>query len=83
MKKILYFAAVAVLSSLVSCESFLDTTNYWSKTSDNFPANEADADQMLIGIYNNLNVSIGNDPANNHHLWAMAVSDDCLGTQSL
>ena len=79
MKKLLYFAAVAVCSSLVSCESFLDTTNYWSKTSDNFPANEADADQMLIGIYNNLNVAIGNDPANNHHLWAMAASDDCLG----
>ena len=79
MKKILYFAAVAVLSSLVSCESFLDTTNYWSKTSDNFPANEADADQMLIGIYNNLNVSIGNSPAQNYYLWALAASDDCLG----
>lgn len=79
MKKLLYFAAVAVCSSLVSCESFLDTTNYWSKTSDNFPANEADADQMLTGIYNNLNVTIGNDPANNHYLWSLAVSDDCLG----
>lgn len=80
MKKLLYFfAAVAVCSSLVSCESFLDTNNYWSKTSDNFPANEADADQMLIGIYNNLNVAIGNAPGNNHHLWAIAASDDCLG----
>ena len=79
MKKILYFAAVAVCASLVSCESFLDTTNYWSKTSDNFPANAADADQMLAGIYNNLNVSIGNSVYQNHFLWSLAASDDCLG----
>lgn len=79
MKKILYFAAVAVCASLVSCESFLDTTNYWSKTSDNFPANEVDADQMLTGIYNNLNVSNGNSVYQNHFLWSLAASDDCLG----
>lgn len=79
MKKILYFAAVAVSASLVSCESFLDTTNYWSKTSDNFPASVADADQMLTGIYNNLNVSIGNSVYQNHYLWSLAASDDCLG----
>ena len=59
MKKIFYFAAVAVSAmALSSCESFLDTTNYWSKTTEDFPANQADAEQILTGIYNNLNVSI-------------------------
>ena len=80
MKKILYFAAVAVCaSSLSSCESFLDTTNYWSKTTEDFPANQADAEQILTGIYNNLNVSIGNSVHQNHFLWSLAASDDCLG----
>ena len=79
MKKILYFAAVAVCASLVSCESFLDTTNYWSKTTEDFPANQADAEQILTGIYNNLNVSIGNNVHQNHFLWSLAASDDCLG----
>lgn len=80
MKKILYFAAVAVgAMALSSCESFLDTTNYWSKTTEDFPANQADAEQILTGIYNNLNVSIANSPHQNHFLWSNAASDDCLG----
>ena len=80
MKKILYFAAVAVSAlSLSSCESFLDTTNYWSKTTEDFPANQADAQQILTGIYNNLNVSIGNNVHQNHFLWSLAASDDCFG----
>ena len=80
MKKILYFAAVAVSAmALSSCESFLDTTNYWSKTTEDFPANQADAEQILTGIYNNLNVSIGNNVHQNHFLWSLAASDDCLG----
>jgi len=80
MKTIKYFAAVAVLAaSLTSCESFLDTTNYWSKTTEDFPANKEDAEQILTGIYNNLNVSIGNSVHLNHFLWSEAASDDCLG----
>ncbi len=80
MKKILYFAAVAVCASfLSSCESFLDTTNYWSKTTEDFPKSKEDAEQILTGIYNNLNVSIGNNVHQNHFLWSLAASDDCLG----
>lgn len=80
MKKIMKFAAVAALAfSFASCESFLDTTNYWSKDSSNFPVNSTDAEQMLSGIYNNLNVSIGNNVHVNHFLWSMAASDDALG----
>ena len=80
MKKIFNTAVIAALAlSLASCESFLDTTNYWSKDSSNFPVNATDADQMLSGIYNNLNVSIGNNVHTNHFLWSLAASDDMLG----
>ena len=80
MKKIMKIAAVAAMVfSFASCESFLDTTNYWSKDSSNFPVNATDAEQMLAGIYNNLNVSIGNNVHVNHFLWSVASSDDALG----
>ena len=80
MKKIIKLAAVAALVfSFASCESFLDTTNYWSKDSSNFPVNQTDAEQMLAGIYNNLNASIGNSVHQNHFLWSVAASDDALG----
>jgi SusD family. len=62
-----------------SCEKFLDSTNYWSKTTDDFPKNESDADQLIVSIYNILNVSIGNNVHLNHFLWSLAASDDCLG----
>ncbi len=80
MKKIFKIAAVLALAlSFASCESFLDTTNYWSKDSSNFPVNATDANQMIAGIYNNLNVSIGNNVHVNHFLWSVAASDDALG----
>ena len=80
MKKLMKLAALAALAfSFASCESFLDTTNYWSKDSSNFPVNATDAEQMLAGIYNNLNVSIGNNVHLNHFLWSIAASDDALG----
>ena len=69
MKAIFKFAAIAALAlSFASCESFLDTTNYWSKDSSNFPVNATDAEQMLAGIYNNLNSAIGGDVHLNHFL---------------
>ena len=80
MKKIFKLAAVAAIAfSFASCESFLDTTNYWSKDSSNFPVNATDAEQMLAGIYNNLNSAIGGDVHLNHFLWSIAASDDALG----
>ena len=84
MKKLMKLAALAALAfSFASCESFLDTTNYWSKDSSNFPVNATDAEQMLAGIYNNLNSAIGSDDGGNvglnHFLWSIAASDDALG----
>ena len=80
MKKIMKIAAVAALAfSFASCESFLDSTNYWSKTTADFPASADDAANMITGIYNNLNVLIGDSPLENFYLWSDLASDDCLG----
>ena len=87
MKRFLIIiAAVAALAfSLASCESFLDSTNYWSKDSSNFPVNADDAEQMLAGVYNNLNLAIGppsgfdGNVGHNYFLWSTAASDDALG----
>ena len=75
------FAALAALAfSLASCESFLDTTNYSTKDSSNFPANATDAEQMLAGIYNILNFGAdGSSALTNHLVWSNAASDDALG----
>ena len=52
MKNMMKLAALAALAfSFASCESFLDSTNYWSKDSSNFPVNASDAEQMLAGMY--------------------------------
>ena len=81
MKKIMKIAAVAAMVfSFAACESFLDTTNYWSKDSSNFPMNAADAEQMLAGIYNILNYGAdGSSALTNHFIWSAAASDDALG----
>ena len=83
---VIIIAAVAALAfSLASCESFLDSTNYWSKDSSNFPVNADDAEQMLAGVYNNLNLAIGppsgfdGNVGHNYFLWSTAASDDALG----
>ena len=81
MKKIFKLAALAAITiSFASCESFLDTTNYWSKDSSNFPANATDAEQMLAGVYNILNYGAdGSSALTNYFVWSMAASDDALG----
>lgn len=80
MKKILNFAAVAVAAlTFASCESMLDTTNYWSKTTADFPATTEDYTQLITGIYNNLSATIGTNVHLNHFLWSNAASDDCFG----
>ena len=56
MKTILKITAVAALTLLLfSCESLLDTTNYMTKTTADFPSNAGEVEQMVTGVYNNLN----------------------------
>lgn len=58
MKRILYFISAAILTSLMSCENFLDTKNYNEKDLTNFPRTVEDANQMLTGAYASLNMDI-------------------------
>lgn len=63
--------------ALCSCEDFLDTELLTQKTSGNFPATEAEADQVLTGIYAHL---LFEDPETSSELFlSQLASDDCLG----
>ena len=56
MKTLLKITAAAALTLLsASCESLLDTTNFMTKTTADFPSNAGEVEQMVTGIYNNLN----------------------------
>lgn len=80
MKTILKITAVAALTLLLSsCESLLDTTNYMTKTTADFPANAGEVEQMITGIYNNLNSIQESNKVTWHYPWALATADECLG----
>ena len=81
MKRYIYIAAMAALAGLTtlsSCEDFLDTENYTQKTTGNFPTTSADIDMMLAGIYSTLN-HINRQNCVNHFYVAEAASDDRFG----
>ena len=81
MKRYIYIAAMAALAGLTtlsSCEDFLDTENYTQKTTSNFPTTSADVDMMLAGIYSTLN-HINRQNCVNHFYVAEAASDDRFG----
>lgn len=77
MKKLVYLALGASLL-LASCDDLLDTTNYTQKTTGNFPTNVNDAEQMLTGVYQNLNLVSANPQMSFMYL-SMLASDDNLG----
>ena len=80
MKTILKITAVAALTLLLfSCESLLDTTNYMTKTTADFPSNAGEVEQMITGIYNNLNAIQEANKVTWHYPWALATADECLG----
>ena len=81
MKRYIYIAAMAALAGLTtlsSCEDFLDTENYTQKTTGNFPTTSADIDMMLAGIYSTLN-HINRQHTVNIYYVAEAASDDRFG----
>ncbi|KAA6317160.1 hypothetical protein EZS27_032641, partial [termite gut metagenome] len=66
-----------MIFSLSGCESFLDTELLTEKTTENFPATEEEANQMLTSIYANL---LFEDPEQSSYFYiAQLASDDCLG----
>lgn len=76
MKRLIYFAAAAL--ALTSCEDFLDTESYTQKNNTNFPANAQEAQDAVYGIYNTLNVAVG-DPQCTYFYAAELAADDRFG----
>ncbi|HET6560192.1 MAG TPA: RagB/SusD family nutrient uptake outer membrane protein [Prolixibacteraceae bacterium] len=76
MKKIHSFLIIMLL--ILGCkESFLDTENLTSKSSENFPSTPAEADQALAGAYTILPPVIAGFPGIMFN--AEAMSDDRFG----
>jgi len=78
MKNILFtlFAAIAILFS--SCEDALDTKSYTQANTSNYPQKLSDAQQLIAGVYNNLNV-VNSNPGGSWYMYAALASDDLLG----
>ena len=81
MKTILKITAAATALTLLfsSCEKLLDSTNYMTKTTADFPSNAGEVEQMITGIYNNLNAIQESNKVTWHYPWALATADECLG----
>lgn len=56
MKKILFLFAISLV--LMSCEDFLDNTNYTKQDDNSFPLTVEEANQLVVGVYNTLNEEI-------------------------
>jgi len=79
MKKIINFIVIVLtLAVFSSCESFLDSSSYTTKDENSFPKTEKDANQMLVGVYSQLNVSHAQG-INTYLLVAEVASDDRFG----
>src|SRR5665648_1027359 len=76
MKKILYFAATALL--FMSCENYLDTESFTKKNTGNYPQSSDDAIQMVTGVYATLNKPVANC-GNTYYYVAELASDDRFG----
>jgi len=76
MKKILYFAAVALL--FTSCENYLDTESYTKKNTGNYPTTAANALELVTGVYATLNKPVANC-GNTYYFASELASDDRFG----
>jgi hypothetical protein len=75
MKKYSIFILALVL--LAGCEDFLNTTSLTSKSTENFPYTEQEANELITGIYAHL---LFEDPEVSSYIYtAQLASDDCLG----
>jgi starch-binding outer membrane protein, SusD/RagB family len=80
MKKFKYLiaAAASVAMLFTSCDDFLDTENLTQKDTSNYPKTVTDAQQVIAGIYNNLNV-VNANPHQSFLYVSELASDDRLG----
>ncbi len=78
MKNLLYIGIAATSLLFMSCEDFLDSKNLTKKDTSNYPETVTDAEQMLTGIYSNLNYASA-DPQFTFFYAAELASDDRFG----
>ncbi len=79
MKTRLYIAAVVSATLLFSsCEKMLDTQNYTSSDTGNFPASFQDAEMMVTAVYSNLN-HLTARPDGTFFMVSELASDDRFG----
>lgn len=73
--------ACICLFAFAACEDFLDTESYTKKNTSNFPASQADAEQMVTGIYASINDMIPDPESVPFFVYEMA-GDDRFGAGS-
>lgn len=78
MKNLSIIFVIAASLLLMSCEDFLDTTNYTKKDTSNYPETVTDAKQMVTGIYSNLSYASAS-PQTSYYYAAELASDDRFG----
>lgn len=78
MKKISYYLGAALLTTVGFTSCTLDAVNYTEMTTENYPATTADVEQMLTGVYQNLN-KVNANPQMSFLYLSMLASDDNLG----
>lgn len=78
MKNLSYIFVIVASMLLMSCEDFLDTTNYTKKDTSNYPETVTDAEQMITGIYSNLSYASAG-PHGSFYYAAELASDDRFG----
>jgi len=78
MKNLVYICITAASLLLMSCEDFLDTKNLTKKDTSNYPQTVTDAQQMITGIYSNLNYAAA-APGSSSFFVAELAADDRFG----
>ena len=78
MKNLIYICIAATSLLFMSCEDFLDTSNLTKKDTSNYPQTLTDAQQMITGIYSNLNYAVAS-PSSSSYFVSELVSDDRFG----
>ena len=73
MKKIIFLIVLSAI--IVSCDDYLNVTDYTQKSSQNFPVNYDDCNQALAAAYTSMGLG---EPFNSFMIAALA-SDDALG----
>lgn len=77
MKKYIAVFTILAAGCLAGCKDFLIMESLTQKSTENFPYTEAEANELITGIYAHL---LFEDPERSSYLYAAQLaSDDCLG----